>query len=152
MTRPRLLSELPAYMRDDLAKSAFDCLVCGKPYEFADQPYEVEFGVCATCCEHISNHYWKHHSGEYLTWPNERAEGRPRTKRQISSKLRFEVYERDGFKCVYCGSRKDLSCDHVTPESKGGATEKGNLVTSCKSCNSRKKTKSLADFWEVRRG
>lgn len=150
--RPRLLTDLPEHWREEMARTAFDCALCGVAYEFADQPYEAETGVCERCCEMIANRYWKHHSGSYLTWANEQLEPKPKTKRQISNRLRFEVYERDGFKCVYCGSRKDLSCDHVKAESKGGATDKGNLVTSCKPCNSRKKTKSLADFWAVRHG
>ena len=56
----------------------------------------------------------------------------------ISKKLRFEVLKRDGFHCVYCGKscfKTVLQIDHITPKSKGGTDEFGNLVTSCVDCN-----------------
>lgn len=37
-----------------------------------------------------------------------------------------------------CGARKNLSVDHVHPESKGGKATLDNCQTLCKSCNSRK--------------
>jgi hypothetical protein len=55
-------------------------------------------------------------------------------------KLRFEVFKRDNFSCVYCGRnvREDgikLHCDHIDPKSKGGEDTLINLVTSCGECN-----------------
>jgi 5-methylcytosine-specific restriction endonuclease McrA len=51
---------------------------------------------------------------------------------------RYNIYKRDGHKCVYCGSKKDLTLDHVTPKSKGGKNTWKNLVTCCGSCNVKK--------------
>lgn len=51
---------------------------------------------------------------------------------------RFNVFLRDGFKCVYCGSPDDLTFDHVIPRSKGGRTSWQNIVTACSPCNLRK--------------
>ena len=48
---------------------------------------------------------------------------------------RNRIYKRDNHKCVYCGSRKDLTIDHVIPKSKGGTNEWTNLVTCCFKCN-----------------
>ena len=62
------------------------------------------------------------------------------SKKKISSSLRWKVYERDGFKCVKCGVQKDLTLDHVIPESKGGLSTFENLQTMCKSHNSSKGT------------
>lgn len=62
-------------------------------------------------------------------------------KQRISEKLRQQVFERDGFCCVECGSRKRLSADHVIPERHGGKTEIDNLQTLCKPCNSEKGSK-----------
>jgi Restriction endonuclease len=60
-------------------------------------------------------------------------------KRTISLKLRFEIFERDGYKCVVCGrSASDgikLQVDHIHPFSKGGLSEKSNLATLCHECN-----------------
>jgi 5-methylcytosine-specific restriction endonuclease McrA len=51
---------------------------------------------------------------------------------------RQHVFKRDGNKCVYCGSGKDLTLDHVLPKSRGGKTSWTNLVTACRICNARK--------------
>jgi len=51
---------------------------------------------------------------------------------------RFNVFLRDGFACVYCGSGKDLTFDHLIPRSKGGTTHWGNIVTACSPCNLKK--------------
>lgn len=49
--------------------------------------------------------------------------------------LRSQVFERDGWRCVYCGSGENLHCDHVIPASRGGSSEIGNLATACRPCN-----------------
>ena len=41
--------------------------------------------------------------------------------------------------CVDCGTRVDLTVDHVVPLSEGGAAlDSGNVATRCRSCNSAK--------------
>jgi hypothetical protein len=59
-------------------------------------------------------------------------------KKPVPAKLRWEVFKRDDFRCVTCGSRDDLAADHVVPESAGGEATLENLQTLCRSCNSRK--------------
>lgn len=69
-------------------------------------------------------------------------ERKPRyQKKRISHSLRIKVFERDKYRCVYCGTHLNLTCDHIFPESKGGETTFDNLQTMCKSCNSKKGTK-----------
>ena len=51
---------------------------------------------------------------------------------------RTNIFKRDGERCVYCGTTKDLTIDHVIPRSKGGTESWENLVTACHSCNSKK--------------
>jgi 5-methylcytosine-specific restriction endonuclease McrA len=51
---------------------------------------------------------------------------------------RFNVFLRDSFTCQYCGSRSDLTFDHVTPRSRGGQTTWENVVAACSPCNLRK--------------
>ena len=44
--------------------------------------------------------------------------------------------------CHYCGTRhkpSDLTMDHKIPISRGGTSEKYNLVPACKECNNKKK-------------
>lgn len=51
---------------------------------------------------------------------------------------RYNVFRRDGHRCVYCGTSDDLTLDHVLPKSRGGANTWKNLVTCCKVCNLKK--------------
>ena len=53
---------------------------------------------------------------------------------------RLAIYERDGYRCVWCGIQveaKISAClDHLVPRSQGGTHKSNNLVTSCFDCNS----------------
>ena len=51
---------------------------------------------------------------------------------------RRAVFARDGWTCQYCGSRTNLTVDHVIPRSKGGLSSWENIVASCAPCNRRK--------------
>lgn len=54
------------------------------------------------------------------------------------SMSRQNLYKRDGYSCVYCDSRDNLTLDHVIPRSKGGRDSWHNLVTACQRCNTEK--------------
>ena len=51
---------------------------------------------------------------------------------------RRAVFARDSWTCQYCGSRSNLTVDHVIPRSKGGESSWENIVASCAPCNRRK--------------
>jgi 5-methylcytosine-specific restriction endonuclease McrA len=52
---------------------------------------------------------------------------------------RRNLFQRDGHRCQYCGSRQErLSVDHVLPRSRGGKDSWENVTTACLSCNVRK--------------
>jgi 5-methylcytosine-specific restriction endonuclease McrA len=51
---------------------------------------------------------------------------------------RRAVFARDHWTCQYCGSRANLTVDHVIPKSKGGVSSWENIVASCAPCNRRK--------------
>jgi 5-methylcytosine-specific restriction endonuclease McrA len=51
---------------------------------------------------------------------------------------RRAVFARDGWTCQYCGSRSNLTVDHVIPRCKGGTSSWENIVASCAPCNRRK--------------
>lgn len=51
---------------------------------------------------------------------------------------RQTVFKRDNHVCLYCGSKKELTLDHVMPKSRGGLNSWENLATCCSPCNRRK--------------
>jgi hypothetical protein len=61
--------------------------------------------------------------------------------RSLTLSLRFEILNRDNFKCVLCGNSPstDPTCklhiDHIFPFSKGGLNAPENLRSLCSSCN-----------------
>lgn len=58
---------------------------------------------------------------------------------------RENIYARDQYICQYCGepfATKELTLDHVLPESRGGKFSWTNLVTCCSSCNNKKDNKT----------
>ena len=65
----------------------------------------------------------------------------PITSRFIPEDISIEVFQRDGGKCVICGSNQELQYDHIFPHSKGGTSTVDNLRLLCKDCNSYKRDK-----------
>lgn len=62
--------------------------------------------------------------------------------RRIPQEVKDKVWNRDGGKCVECGSNQNLEFDHIIPFSKGGANTYRNLQLLCESCN-RSKSASI---------
>ncbi len=56
---------------------------------------------------------------------------------------RFNLFLRDEFCCQYCGSKGDLTFDHVLPRCRGGVTSWENVVAACSPCNLHKGSRSL---------
>ena len=62
---------------------------------------------------------------------------------------RERIFQRDGFRCVYCDNvfpASELTLDHVQPRVKGGDHSDGNLVTCCKACNALKAGEAAWSF------
>lgn len=54
---------------------------------------------------------------------------------------KHRLFARDRQICGYCGnhfSESELTVEHITPVSRGGRHEWTNVVTACRSCNTRK--------------
>lgn len=67
-------------------------------------------------------------------------------RKALSKKTRFEVFKRDGFKCMYCGAHPPavlLEVDHIKPVAAGGGNDMDNLVSSCEPCNRGKAAREL---------
>ena len=67
----------------------------------------------------------------------------------MTSKLRRQIKERDGYTCKRCGASIEkephllLEIDHIIPLSKGGLTTEDNLQTLCWRCNRSKGAKIM---------
>lgn len=68
-----------------------------------------------------------------------------RRERQKARELRASQWwkrKRAAGLCHHCGAKfapADLTMDHLVPVVRGGQSTKGNLVPSCKACNSARK-------------
>ena len=61
--------------------------------------------------------------------------------RTITQKVKDDVWNRDGGKCVECDSNENLEFDHIIPHSKGGANTYRNIQLLCQDCNRTKSAK-----------
>jgi hypothetical protein len=69
-------------------------------------------------------------------------------RKNLSKKIRFEVFKRDSFKCQYCGTAAPeviLHVDHIEPHSLNGSNDIMNLITACDKCNLGKSDRKLDD-------
>lgn len=78
--------------------------------------------------------------------------------RWIKRSERCAIYDRDGWRCVYCGRKVNsgkgtngcdpntATLDHVTSRLLGGSDDASNLVTSCIDCNVAKSSLSVTAF------
>ena len=59
--------------------------------------------------------------------------------------LRQKVFERDYFKCTWCGSRVNLTVDHIKERHLGGTNDLNNLRTLCKECHEKRHGHKIFD-------
>jgi hypothetical protein len=56
-----------------------------------------------------------------------------------------KLLRRDRFQCAYCAGtfhERDLTCEHILPQSRGGLWSWQNLVAACKICNTAKSART----------
>lgn len=118
---------------------------------------ELEKLIAAGLLDHddrgITPHNWS--ARQYISDSSAERVKRHREKRAAAglepqwaagAELRKEVYGRDGFKCVYCGTGDDLTIDHRVPEMRGGTHDISNLQTACRACNASKRDLTHDEF------
>jgi len=89
---------------------------------------------------------------ELPTWVEVQADpAHVRREREKARQLRSTAWWRRRLQrgvCAYCGAtfaERDLTMDHVVPVARGGRSSRGNVVASCKPCNTRKKLLTPAE-------
>lgn len=69
-------------------------------------------------------------------------------KIQWSSTIREWLREHEKpNECIYCGSKENLSTEHILPKSWGGPDIPDNVVKVCRTCNSKKGAKKLYEYF-----
>jgi len=106
-----------------------------------DKKFQIQKTGHFSECSEFSQYHYENKIGVIKRRTNNRRTG-------ISSKLRFEIFQRDKFICKYCGKSKNedgvkLQLDHIIPVSEGGTDEISNLTTSCEECNQGKSNKII---------
>ena len=117
---------------DDYAHVCDQCGIDdGRPFLMWDNP---DFDLCFECLGFLYKRFIDHETG-----------GGPVkvVRKVVSEKIRDAVFDKDGGRCVRCGSNEDLCLDHIVPFSRGGRTDIDNLQTLCRKCNSSKGSRSM---------
>ncbi len=106
--------------REELEKS---CVVCNKRF----LTYKKRQKYCSKEC------YKKVNKAASISYKTNHRERMPYLK------IRFQVFERDKFRCHYCGRGAEdgvkLVVDHILPKKQNGQDELSNLITACEECN-----------------
>jgi hypothetical protein len=72
-----------------------------------------------------------------------------KSTRQIDEAIKWQVYKRDNYTCVYCNkSGIPMTADHYLAQALGGITTLDNLRTSCRKCNKLKANRTIEE-WKV---
>lgn len=101
--------------------------------------------LCPVCLKDITA---TSHNGDHCIhclWVSPRYES-PRSK-SVDPVLKWRMYGG----CYYCGilpPPEERHLDHFHPKSKGGEGDWHNLVPACRSCNCRKKDKTVNEYRE----
>ncbi len=102
--------------------------------------------------ERRANRRYRERHADLLAW---RSRARRAIKCGVGADLPYETWMelRRSYNelCVYCGERKPLTQDHVTPLTHGGLHNALNVVPACKHCNSSKGARPLLVFLATRR-
>jgi hypothetical protein len=70
-------------------------------------------------------------------------------RKPITKRVRFEIFKRDGFACLYCGRKPPtvtLHVDHIVAVANGGTNAQDNLATACSECNGGKSAVPLSSI------
>ena len=73
---------------------------------------------------------------------DEKHVAKEREKARTLKKSAWWQQQLDAGVCHYCGKKvgaDELTLDHIVPVSRGGCSNKGNLVPACRDCNQKKK-------------
>lgn len=74
---------------------------------------------------------------EYIDFEFKEKKVKP-MRQKLTPKKRKLILEKEGYKCRFCSSTKDLEIDHIVPVIAGGKSVEENLQVLCSKCNGKK--------------
>jgi 5-methylcytosine-specific restriction endonuclease McrA len=131
------------------------CTSCGLEYstkEFHKNNHTLDglSFICKTCTRAKKQAYQQTKKGR-LAARKRTQKRRARKNNVITEDIDVQkIYDFYGNRCVYCGKIEDLTLDHIVAISVGGPHIESNLVVACKSCNSSKGAKPVAEWLATR--
>lgn len=136
-----------------------------QPFEAFNKDKSDPTGLQSRCrnCERIvrRDYYLRNKDKEVARvskWHKSTLEGKARRKRarlnrqalirNAESKFitRKEFLRLSRTPCFYCGSKNNLTLDHIVPLSRGGRHSIGNLVSACNMCNATKNARFITEW------
>jgi len=141
-----LISELPDMSAFPLKDGSHPCLILNADYQplsyYPLSLWSWQDAVKAVFLERVSivdQYSQKVHSANMsMPLPSVVALKEFVPQNRSPAFTRFNLFLRDGFACVYCGSSDELTFDHVQPRRLGGKTSWDNIVAACTKCNLKK--------------
>lgn len=120
------------------------CRLCGV---ILNNENKASWGdICLSCYSDKQREWRGFHQGYFRKYTKQR-EARERGGGEFPFNDWLAKLEFLDYKCAYCGQKtKDITCDHIIPLTRGGLNKIENLVPCCKSCNSKKHTKTGDEF------
>lgn len=137
------VADLQPYYQDEVVYLSERDLLRRKAYGLIERYSECFQFVWDEMCD---GDVFIHNVREIINRPLKPIVSSNSKKRTISNSKRKRIFERDKYRCLKCGTHKELSIDHIIPESKGGSSKDENLQTLCLTCNKSKGVKSNEEF------
>lgn len=122
--------------KSKVARSKYYWAYQGKVFETTDPDLTAD-DVLALVNESANRRRLQLEKAHALQAMTAELDNSPRRK-PIPQDVRVTVWQRDGGRCVECGSNEELEFDHIIPLAMGGANTLRNLQLLCRPCNRRK--------------
>lgn len=128
------------------------CRICGETKPLNEMTRDVSYkggisSLCKACA--VKRERARYDSGYHVFKWHRRRAARYGTGTYITAAEFTAIRTAPDRECAYCGSRENLGIDHVRPLQHYGPNARWNIVTACHTCNSRKRDRTVIEFYEM---
>jgi hypothetical protein len=104
----------------------------------ADDDFFIDFNHKYKYLYNNKEYYVNYITNKKLFFIERNGNNKQRPKHTLSSDISKYILKRDNYECFNCGSKNDLTIDHIHPISKSFDDSAYNKVTMCRKCNGKK--------------